>query len=132
MKWIAALAFIGALAVSCTEMDESYDGSFWKGEYAVQRICYVMREPAPVGIVEVIFEPGSNQCTVAFGLKGSDVLTAEKFEARWSRRNRFALYSFAGGQSLLCYSGIISGDKMTLTAQNCDSVAESFELSRFL
>ena len=124
MKWIAALAFIGAFAASCAEMDESYDGSFWKGEYVIQT--------NPVGIIEVIFDAGSNQCTVAFGLKGSDVLTAEKFEARWSRRNRFALYSIAGGQSLLCYSGSISGDQMTLKALNCDSVAESFVLSRFL
>ena len=36
----------------------------------------------------------------------------------------------SGHQSLLEYSGTITGDKMTLQALNCDSVAATYELSR--
>ena len=42
----------------------------------------------------------------------------------------FALYRTSGHQSLLEYSGTITGDKMTLQALNCDSVAATYELSR--
>ena len=53
-----------------------------------------------------------------------------KFEARWSGKDSFALYRTSGHQSLLEYSGTITGDKMTLQALNCDSVAATYELSR--
>lgn len=127
MKWIAALAFMGVFAASCAEMDESYDGSFWKGYYVIQT-----SPEESTGIIEVMFERGSNHCAVAYGEEGYCVMTAEKFEARWSRKNRFALYSISGEQALHRYSGSITGDRMTLTALNCDSVADSFELFRYL
>ena len=129
MRWIAALAFIGALAVSCTEFDESYkfyEGTMWSGEY---EIVDGNQLHSNVGMIEMFFGTGNNQCSVVFGYKGSCIIfEAEWYEVRWSRKNRFSLYSTSGDQTLLCFSGTISDDKMKLQALNCDSVAATYEL----
>ena len=97
----------------------------WSGEYEIADGNEIS---LTVGKIEMFFGPGYDQCTVAFGYKGFCVFTAESYEVRWSRKNRFSLYCSSGGQSLLCFSGVISGDKMSLTALNCDSVATTYEL----
>ena len=130
MRWIAALAFIGALAASCTDFDDSgelYGGTMWSGEYVIVEVDGNQLY-SHVGKIEMFFVPGDNQCSVAFGYKGSCVITAECYEVRWLSRNRFSLYSSSGDQTLLCFSGTISGDKMKLQALNCDSVAATYEL----
>ena len=57
-------------------------------------------------------------------------MNCRKYEARWSEKDCFSLYRSSGGQSLLEFSGTITGDKMTLQALNCDSIAATYELSR--
>ena len=128
MRWIAALAVIGALAASCTDFDDSgelYGGTMWSGEYVIVDGNQLYSH---VGKIEMFFVPGYNQCSVAFGYKGYSVFTAEWYEVRWTRKNRFSLYSTSGGQSLPCFSGAIFGDNMKLQALNCDSVASTYEL----
>ncbi len=128
IRWIAAFAFVGALAVSCTEFDESYklyEGTMWSGEY---EIVDGNQLHSNVGKIEMFFGPGYNQCSVAFGYKGFCVLTAERYEVRWSRKNRFSLYSSSGGQNLLCFTGTISGNLMKLQAQSCDGATATYEL----
>jgi len=128
MRWIAALAFFGALAASCTEFDESYklyEGTMWSGEY---EIVDGNQLHSNVGKIEMFFGPGYNQCSVAFGYKGFCVLTVEKYEVRWSRKNRFSLYSSSSEQTLPCFTGNISGNRMKLQAQSCDGATATYEL----
>ena len=122
-RWLGAMAFIGIFATACADMDESYDGSYWRGEYD---------EMAETAVIDLFFEQGGTECTVAFGYKGYCVKSAEKYEARWSRKNKFSLYRSSGTQFQLCYTGIISGDKMKLQAHNCDGVAATYELSFYM
>ena len=52
------------------------------------------------------------------------------YDVLWLRRDHFALYSTAGDQSLLVYSGQFVGDKLWLQAMNCDGASDSYVLFR--
>lgn len=132
MRWIAALAFVGALTVSCTEFDESYklyEGTMWSGEYVIvdgdQLHSYV---DSYVGTIELFFGPGYNQCSVAFHQKGSCLVFAETYDICWSHSHRFSLYSSSSGQPLLCFTGTISGNRMKLQPHSSDGATYTYEL----
>ena len=113
----AAVSVLCMTCASCTQKDEiikEYAPSWWRGEYAVQI------ENATSGALE--------DHTALMEL---DFLEDGK-EGWVISGNQFAFYSSAGDQSLLCYSGTISGTEMTLKALNCDSVAATYKLSRWL
>ena len=82
------------------------------------------------GVIMLQFLNNGIECTIYMGISGMIGTNCRKFEARWSGKDSFALYRTSGHQSLLEYSGTITGDKMTLQALNCDSVAATYELSR--
>ena len=126
-------AVIGLIAVACADFDDSAElsgGSMWSGEYGIERYDGNDHH-SDVGVIQLFFVPDGKKCSVAFGYfgyKGYCVFTAEWYEVRWTRKNRFSLYSTSGGQSLPCFSGAIFGDNMKLQALNCDSVASTYEL----
>jgi len=132
----AAVSVLCMTCASCTQKDEiikEYAPSWWRGEYAVQI------ENATSGaledhmaLMELDFLEDGKEGWVITGIPGVSEFVRSEYEVRWSSGNQFAFYSSAGDQSLLCYSGTISGTEMTLKALNCDSVAATYKLSRWL
>ena len=111
--FVAAVSVLCLACVSCSQKEDitnEYAPSWWRGEYAVQI------ENATTETLE--------------DHTGVSEFVRSEYEVRWFSGNQFAFYSSAGDQSLLCYSGTISGTKMTLKALNCDSVAATYKLSR--
>ena len=132
----AAVSVLCMTCASCTQKDEiikEYAPSWWRGEYAVQI------ESATTGtledhtaLMELDFLDNGKEGWIIIGVPGVSEFVRSEYEGRWSSGNQFAFYSSAGDQSLLCYSGTISGTEMTLKALNCDSVAATYKLSRWL
>jgi len=132
----AAVSVLCMTCASCTQKDEiikEYAPSWWRGEYAVQI------ENATSGaledhtaLMELDFLEDGKEGWVITGIPGVSEFVRSEYEVRWSSGNQFAFYCSAGDQSLLCYSGTISGTEMTLKALNCDSVAATYKLSRWL
>ena len=109
----AALGFLCLAFAACTKVEtDSYSDYAWTGEYPIKT------------------QNGTTGGAIYTGISGMISTNRRKFEARWSGKDSFALYRTSGHQSLLEYSGTITGDKMTLQALNCDSVAATYELSR--
>ena len=131
----AAVSVLCMTCASCTQKDEiikEYAPSWWRGEYAVQI------ENAATGtledhtaLMELDFLEDGKEGWVITGIPGVSEFVRSEYEVRWSSGNQFAFYSSTGGQSLLCYSGTISGSEMTLKVLNCDSVAATYKLSRW-
>ncbi len=132
----AAVSVLCMTCASCTQKDDiikEYAPSWWRGEYAVQI------ENATSGaledytaLMELDFLEDGKEGWVITGIPGVSEFVRSEYAVRWSSGNQFAFYSSAGDQSLLCYSGTISGTEMTLKALNCDSVAATYKLSRWL
>lgn len=136
-KIVAAAVSVLCLAcVSCSQKEDvtnEYAPSWWRGEYAVQI------ENATTGtledhtaLMELDFLDNGKEGWIIIGVPGVSEFVRSEYEVRWSSGNQFTFYSSAGDQSLLCYSGTISGTEMTLKALNCDSVAATYKLSRWL
>ena len=122
---IAALGFLCMTLIACTKVETySYSDYVWTGEYPIGEM------EDYTGYIMLQFLNNGIECIVQTGISGMCFGYRRKFEARWSGKDSFALYYTSGHQSLLEYSGTITGDKMTLQALNCDSVAATYELSR--
>ena len=123
----AALGFLCLAFAACTKVEtDSYSDYAWTGEYPIKTQNGTTGEMEDhTGVIMLQFLNNGIECTIyTIGTN------CRKFEARWSGKDSFALYRTSGHQSLLEYSGTITGDKMTLQALNCDSVAATYELSR--
>ena len=117
---------------TCTKVETApYADYVWTGEYPVKIQNGTTGEMEDhTGVIMLQFLNGGIECIVETGISGMISCNRSKFEARWSGKDSFALYRSSGHQSLLEYSGTITGEKMTLQALNCDSVAATYELSR--
>ena len=128
----AALGFLCLAFVACTKVEKDpYSDYAWTGEYPIKTQNGTTGEMEDhTGVIMLQFLNNGIECIVDTGISGMISTNRRKFEARWSGKDSFALYRTSGHQSLLEYSGTITGDKMTLQALNCDSVAATYELSR--
>ena len=134
-KDIFATAIAGIVCltlVSCSkERLNIYSDSVWAGEHPVPTENGTTEELEDhTGYIMLQFLNNGIECIVQTGISGMCIGYRRKYEARWSGKDSFALYCSSGHQSLLEYSGTITGEKMTLQALNCDSVAATYELSR--
>ena len=129
---VAITSVIILTLVSCSKESQNvYSNSAWSGEYPIQTVNGTTGElENHTGVIMLQFLNNGIECTIYTGISGMIGTNCRKFEARWSGKDSFALYRTSGHQSLLEYSGTITGDKMTLQALNCDSVAATYELSR--
>ena len=129
---VAITSVIILTLVSCSKENQKvYSNSAWSGEYPIQTENGTTGElENHTGVIMLQFLNNGIECTIYTGISGMIGTNYRKFEARWSGKDSFALYRTSGHQSLLEYSGTITGDKMTLQALNCDSVAATYELSR--
>lgn len=122
---IAALGFLCMTLIACTKVETySYSDYVWTGEYPIGEM------EDHTGYIMLQFMNNGIECIVQTGISGMCFGYRRKYEARWSGKDSFALYGSLGHQSLLEYSGTITGEKMTLQALYCDSVAATYELSR--
>ena len=128
----AALGFLCLAFVACTKVEKDpYSDYAWTGEYPIKTQNGTTGEMEDhTGVIMLQFLNNGIECIVDTGISGMISTNRRKFEVRWSGKDSFALYRTSGHQSLLEYSGTITGDKMTLQALNCDSVAATYELSR--
>lgn len=129
---IVAFGFLCMTIAACTKVEiDSYSDYAWTGEYPIKTQNGTTGEMEDhTGVIMLQFQNGGMECFVNTGISGMYGMNCRKYEARWSEKDCFALYRSSGGQSLLEFSGTITGDKMTLQALNCDSVAATYELSR--
>lgn len=137
MKAIDRVAFVvsGFLCLAfaaCTKVGaDPYSDYAWAGEYPIKTLNGTTGDMEDhSGVIMLQFLNSGIECIVDTGISGLFALNRRKFEVRWSGKDSFALYRSSGGQSLLVYSGTITGEKMTLQALSCDSVAATYELQR--
>lgn len=118
--------------VSCSkESPNYYTHSMWSGEYPIQTVNGTTGEIEDhTGTMTLYFQQSEADCIVETGIVGLYAANRIRYEARWSGKTQFSLYSYSGGESMLCYSGTISEGELTLMAINCDSVAATYKLSR--
>ncbi len=128
----AAFGFLCMTIAACSKVEtDPYSDYAWTGEYPVKTQNGTTGEMEDhTGVIMLQFMNNGIECIIYTGISGMIGTNCRKFEARWSGKDRFALYRSSGGQSLLEFSGTITGEKMTLQALNCDSVAATYELSR--
>lgn len=128
----AAFGFLCMTIAACSKVEtDPYSDYAWTGEYPVKTQNGTTGEMEDhTGVIMLQFLNNGIECAIYTGISGMIGTNCRKFEARWSGKDSFALYRTSGHQSLLEYSGTITGDKMTLQALNCDSVAATYELSR--
>lgn len=129
---IVAFGFLCMTIAACTKVETNpYSDYAWTGEYPVKTQNGTTGEMEDhTGVIMLQFLNNGIECIIYTGISGMIGTNCRKFEARWSGNDSFALYRTSGHQSLLEYSGTITGEKMTLQALNCDSVAATYELSR--
>ena len=121
---VAAAGVICLTCVSCDQREQiikEYAPSWWRGEYTVDNHTAIM---------ELDFLENGKEGWIITGIPEVTEFVRVEYEVRWSSGNQFAFYRSEGGQSLLCYSGTISGSEMTLQALSCDGVAATYELTR--
>jgi len=132
--FVAAVSVLCLAFVSCSQKEDvtnEYTPSRWMGEYPIQIASATAGTLEDhTALMELYFLDNGKEGWIIIG--GPYVSARSEYEVRWSSGNQFAFYSSAGDQSLLCYSGTISGTEMTLKALNCDSVAATYKLSRLL
>lgn len=130
----AAIGALCFLCVSCSKQEVNpYSESIWVGRYPIQTVNGTTGETVDLpGEIILTFQKDGDQCGISFGIEGMYGVTARNYEVHWSDNTHFTLYSAAGEQALVCYSGVISRDRMSLQSYNCDSVAATYELSRVL
>lgn len=116
MGALFVLAFIGIIAVSCEDLGERYDGTAW--------FCKTGTDSS----LTVTFEEGAQKCIVleVSGFCGLGF----GYEVEWTTRNSFKLLWRDKEQVLICYTGVISGDRMSLDVLSCDKVERTYELTR--
>ena len=125
------ILLIGIVSVSCSKMDVTYDDTVWFGEYPVQTLNGTTGElEDQTAVIGLHFGEESTVCAVTHGLVGLFGTNVVKYDVRWSARDSFSLSKSAGGQTIMYYSGIISGENMKLDALNCDGIAGSYVLKK--
>lgn len=116
VNMLVSLSVIGALATSCIDFGRSYDGTEWYGETGWD------------SSMTITFNEGAQKCIV-LQVSGFCGLGYE-YEVEWAARDSFKLLLRDKEQVLICYAGVISGDRMSLDALSCDKVERTFELKR--
>lgn len=131
-KVVVITGIIVLTLVSCSKESRNvYSDSAWSGENPIRMVNGTTGELEDhTAVMTLYFQHDGLECIVETGIAGLCAANRIRYEARWSRENQFALYSSSGGQSLLCYSGTISGRILTLRVLNCDGVAATYELTR--
>ena len=114
---LAVLGILCLMCVACTkEITDPYSDYVWTGEYPIKTQNGTTGELEDhIGVIMLQFVNSGIECIVDTGIAGMIGMNRIKFEARWSGKDRFALYRV---------------EKMTLKALNCDSIAATYELSR--
>ena len=130
-KIFSIVALLAAGLVSCTKTESINGGSVWTGEYQVQTLNGTTGElENQTASIMLVFNHGDLDCDVYHGLSGMYGTNRINYEVRWSSSEHFGLWRTSADQSVLEYSGTISGSKMSLEALNCDSVAATYELKK--
>lgn len=140
MKHIRILflaALIGMMAVSCNEIEDSYDNSAWSGKYPILTQNGTTGEMEErTGIIRLSFHDGALKCKMMHGIAGmyADMYhdMSLKYDVHWSSGVSFSLTKTTGDQTMTCYTGTISGNKMSLDALSCDQVAQTYVLYKLL
>lgn len=136
MKLIRTLflaAWIGVLAISCNEIEDNYDNSVWAGEYPIQVQNGTTGEMEDqTAVITLGFHDDGLKCSMMHGIAGMYGMSLVKYDVQWTSGVTFSLTKTAGGQTMTCYSGTVSGNKMSLDALSCDQVAGSYVLYRLL
>lgn len=133
---IACIAVAGILLLSCTRAGKLYENSAWYGEYPAGR---EEDRPSPSetgaqSFIQLTFRTNGETCEVCYGDVGSDGslffgCLVSVFDVEWSQRT-FKLIFKQDGQPRVCYSGKISGKKMSLDVLEQDKVEYTFELQK--
>ena len=128
----AAFGILCLVFTSCTREEVNpYSNSVWVGEYPVETINGTTGQTEDhTGTIMLQFIDGGNRCRVFTSIAGLIATNMVSYDARWTSGSQVALFSSAGDQSILVYSGTVSEGIMTLQALNCDSVAASYSLTR--
>jgi hypothetical protein len=121
---IAFIAVAGILLLSCTRADKLYENSTWQGDIPV-----VGDMPfSPDGYtsyIKLIFRENAETCEVYY--EGTCVVST--FDVEWAQRT-FKLVYVEDNRPVVCYSGKISGNKMSLDRLSQDKVVDTFELKK--
>ena len=132
MKVAAVAAGVLCLA-SCTKERTDMEEYYWMGEYPVQTVNGTTGETEDhTGYIVLYFEKEGTECIVETGISGLIAANRVTYWVQWNSENSFTLFETAGGQSLSYYSGVISGNAMELDFLNCDGIARTCSLSRYL
>ena len=100
---VLALAAV-IFAFSCSKAGSVYDGTAWYGKTGT------------MSSITLSFSDGAQKCIVIENA-GWDGIGFE-FQVEWKSRYSFQLQFTEGEQTLIFYSGVISGDIMTLETEN--------------
>ena len=111
LRTIVIAACLGMMAISCTAFNDDYAGSSWYGEYYAGQDDILGNL---IYITTLYFWDDNPVCTVTEGVKGAIGFSSEKYNVQWSSRNAFSLMQTAEGQTVVSYTGEITGKKMTL------------------
>ena len=122
---------LGVLGVSCSQLGNTYDDTTWFGEYPVQTMNGTTGEMEDqTAVIGLHFEENGSTCAVTHGIVGLMGTNMIKYDVSWPAGNSFNLSKSAGEQTILYYSGTITGEEMELAALNCDGVAGAFKLKK--
>ena len=129
---IGLIAFAGILTVSCTKSDINiYDGTIWIGTYPAQTQNGTTGElEDQTGVIDLEFHDDALVCYVSQGYAGLIGMNRIKYDVIWSGRDSFCLTRTQAEQTIISYSGAISGKSMSLDAYNCDGLARTYSLFR--
>lgn len=129
---IFAFAFLGFC--SCIEcnltLESEFSGTSWSGTYKIQEIINDSQKMEElIGTISLDFEEG-NTCFVTKGIEGLYAANRTVYSVKYSSRKSFSLYPDDDTNAIISYSGTSDGNKLTLQALNCDSIAAIYELKR--
>ena len=129
---IVAIAALCLISPSCAKENlNQFSESIWTGWYPIQTLNGTTLETEDhIGSISLVFSNDGNECVVYTGIAGMIGMSRVNYNADWPNRNQFTLLSTAGDQTIISYSGIITGDSLNLLALNCDSVATTYNLFR--
>lgn len=124
LRIIIVAAIAGLLAVSCTTLGAEYEYSSWNAEqYEMGGLTYK---------IDLNFFD-SQVCTISEGLLGSGDdwwISVDRYEVKWSSENSFTLHSIAEGKTSKQFSGIISGEELSLDGYRIDGAELNIKLKK--
>ena len=130
------VAALGALLLvcSCSKTGQNpYSGSYWSGEYPVQTLNETTGEMEDhIGVIGLYFQKEGAECILETGIAEMYAAIRETYLVNWQDMFTFTLFQTAGDQSMVYFSGVISGGNMTLRAFSCDGVSATYELTRLM